>query len=251
MQEEWKYWKTTYNKNGEIRTYEISSFGNVKINGNYFNPTNSEYYYLAGELLHRIVAELFIPNPDNKPCVDHIDTNKHNNRVDNLRWCTYSENMQNVITYNKLQNIHKSDEYRQHLSRSLKGVNLGFKHSDETKQKMSKSHIGKSHIVSDDTKRILSTKISHRNKGKIWINNGVVSKFINPNDLQNYQGYTIGRIDINKGRKYSEKTKDKLRQSHIGKAVGKIWINNSIESKMIFPQDIDKYIGYVKGRCKK
>ena len=116
---------------------------------------------------------------------------------------------------------------------------------------MSKSHIGKSHIVSDDTKQILSTKMSHRNKGKIWINNGVVSKFINPDDLQKYQGYVIGRIDVNKGRKYSTETKDKLRQSHIGKAVGKIWINNGIESKMIYPQDIDKYIGYVKGRCKK
>ena len=44
---------------------------------------------------HRILAELFIWNPDDLPCVDHQDRNKLNNTVDNLRWCSHSENIRN------------------------------------------------------------------------------------------------------------------------------------------------------------
>lgn len=42
--------------------------------------------------LHRIIAEVFIPNPDNLPCVNHKDENIYNNDISNLEWCTYAYN---------------------------------------------------------------------------------------------------------------------------------------------------------------
>lgn len=58
----------------------------------------NRYMYASGMAVHRLVAMAFVPNPDNKPYVDHIDGNRLNNDASNLRWVNAAENSHNPIT---------------------------------------------------------------------------------------------------------------------------------------------------------
>lgn len=122
------------NRNGEIRSIERliprAKRGNVLIQSKVLTPHPDPKGYMkirtsvdgkkTNIKVHRAVAEAFIPNPFNKPQIDHIDGNKSNNSVDNLRWVTNRENYdysyangsrQNSIA--ALQNAKKTPEYQQ------------------------------------------------------------------------------------------------------------------------------------------
>lgn len=152
MTEEWIVWKDTrYNSNGSL--WEISNFGRVKRNHILVDFKTGNYYIkIAGKYLHRLIAEFFIPNPENKKYVDHIDTDIHNNHINNLRWVNAKENSNNPITIN-------------HMSNSAIGKTI----SNETRKQMSISHIG--HTLSESGRKKLSkSKIGNKSlTGYCWI----------------------------------------------------------------------------------
>lgn len=85
-------------------TYYVSNRGNVKSSRGLLKillrPNGYPYVHIGTRkyLVSRLVAKAFIANPDNKPFIDHIDTDPTNNTVENLRWCTQSENLLNHNT---------------------------------------------------------------------------------------------------------------------------------------------------------
>ena len=82
--------------------------------------------------IHQLVAEAFIPNPENKPCIDHIDGDRTNNSLTNLRWVTFKENSNNPNTKYKsiysgshriwtdIQGFNPKSNHRTPIFRSLK-----------------------------------------------------------------------------------------------------------------------------------
>lgn len=114
MQEEWR------DVVGYEGIYQVSNLGRVKrtqtntntYNGKVLTPIQFSIGYLAVNLcrngkphlnyIHRLVAQAFIPNPKNKPHIDHIDGTRTNNCVENLRWATRQENQNNPITKQRI-----------------------------------------------------------------------------------------------------------------------------------------------------
>ena len=109
--------------------YEISTAGRVKnkIKDKYLNTyiSTSGYKYVqlclnkkrSNKMIHRLIAEAFIENPNNYKLVDHIDCDKLNNNILNLRWCNDQQNSSNKKISNKNKSGYKGVYFSNHAKK--------------------------------------------------------------------------------------------------------------------------------------
>jgi hypothetical protein len=129
-------WKNVPNYEG---LYQVSSHGNLKnkrkeilklhkSRDGYYRYTFSHNYIKKKWSISRLVATVFIENPENKPNVNHKDNNPLNNEISNLEWCTQKENIQHSYKYGKFKEnldkygFHKKNRTQKHEAECIQKV---------------------------------------------------------------------------------------------------------------------------------
>jgi hypothetical protein len=175
MEEEFKPIKT-------IEGYSISNFGNVrndktnKILKQFDTGTGYKGITINNKRfrVHRLVGEAFIPNPSNKPCIDHIDNNRINNNANNLRWVTYTENNCNMslaknnktgvkgIYFNKIENLWEAK-----ITHNKNNYHLGFY---KTKEEAVEARLKKSEELFGEYRNKCEINLTIKTKKEVIIN---------------------------------------------------------------------------------
>lgn len=190
--------------------YQVSSLGRIKTVERYEAERNriirgrirapiEVHGYLYCELwkcgkhkryaVHRLVATAFIPNPDGKPQVNHLDGDKTNNSVTNLEWCTASENEHHAYEFELTHAYNRSGDKnpmygKHHTERAkqmIKAVHVGLRHTEEAKKKMSKAHKGRK--FTEEHKRNLGKILSAKKMGMRKMTNGNETRFVLKDDI--------------------------------------------------------------------
>lgn len=216
--------------------YEVSNYGNIrhKINlklrkfrilkgYNCININNKSTKYTL--LVHRLVAQHFIPNPENKPTVNHKDKNRINNHISNLEWATYSE--QEIHKQQTMKPIefglgHSRKELLQYDAKTMKLVNT-FPSITLASKWLFDNKIAKYKEFNYNTMCSLRTRITDQIHGRrktvygsIWAFNELVIdnekwKSIQPEHILGKNGYmasTKGRIRSPKGKILNQSVND-------------------------------------------
>ena len=133
-----------YKQIDDFLNYSVSNFGNVKNNrtGRILKPDiRSGYYYIClftdnkkyKKYIHKLVAHTFLNNLENKKCIDHINSDKLDNSLFNLRYATHQENSRNAKISSKNTSgvkgvgfSKKSNKWKAHITIDYKQFHLGY-----------------------------------------------------------------------------------------------------------------------------
>lgn len=122
--------KSLPKKNNGYKTHILNGVHQRRSHTIYLQVPLSKNGVVKRYSIHRLVAEAFIPNPLNKPYVNHIDSNGLNNNMENLEWCTQLENIHHGMKYGNIDskqmmkkaNKFSANAHRQRTENKLKQI---------------------------------------------------------------------------------------------------------------------------------
>tara|TARA_R110001606_G_scaffold234382_1_gene382092 strand:+ start:186 stop:677 length:492 start_codon:yes stop_codon:yes gene_type:complete len=101
--------RTIMKSNGRKQTFKLRMISQWKSRTGYLQVTLTvDKQKQKNFSIHRLIAIHFIPNPENLPCVNHIDCDRLNNKIDNLEWCDIMYNNQSINTSKTFGNIQET-----------------------------------------------------------------------------------------------------------------------------------------------
>lgn len=256
--EEWRYVEgsTVYQVSnfGRVRrlqyTKEYMQYGHVahqtfperlfKLSADPDGYLTADLQDLGPRRVHRLVAQAFIPNLENKEYVNHIDGNKSNNVVSNLEWVTAQENTHHFRTadcfaearelHRQRQSAsHKGQPYHPRSEEARLRLSIANRAENLPPERLRKIRENRGPVIhSAETRRLIGQKNAVAQVGKKFINNGLIEKRVYADECDQYiaNGWVAGRLH-------------------------RMWINNGQEEKLILSHESASYVGWVDGRlCK-